>query len=225
MLPLWFSGGIKAFTAITPCKILHCRFPCPSPQHLHMLHMSCGQTPHPSSPRAEPLSEHSLGFLHGRLSQLYCFTVFFLPELCARWRPTNGFKRLCMSELSFQTAGEVNDPSPTPCPDCAAGGGMCSGRTLSSGPADFSIQRCSQKVTLRRRHDGRVFRGGSGQQWTLKNIWGGNFLLWATNVPPEVWLVLSAKTWVYKASDGEPHPQEDIEHLRLFVLTDVFFFF
>lgn len=30
-----------------------------------------------------------------------------------------------MSELSFQTAGEANDPSTTPCPDYVAGGVGC----------------------------------------------------------------------------------------------------
>lgn len=147
MLLLWFSGGIKAFTAITPCKILHCLFPCPSPQHLHMVHMeSCGQIPHPvSSGRAAQRTQP--GVPPRTAVSVVLFPVFSSPSFCARWRPTNGFKRLCMSELSFQTAGEANDPSPLPLPWLCCGGWHVFGEDfLSSGPTDISIQHCYEET-------------------------------------------------------------------------------
>lgn len=104
-----------------------------------------------------------------------------------------------MSELRFQTAGETNGPSPTPHPGCAAAGGMCSGRILSSAPADFDIQMLLRKshietqtrwLSLPRCDDVK----GSGKWRFLKNICGGNFLLCATNVPPEAQIMVPVKT-------------------------------
>lgn len=104
-----------------------------------------------------------------------------------------------MSELRFQTAGETSGPSPTPPP------WLCSsGWDVFREDSQLSSCRLRHPVLLRKSHIETQTRWlslprcddvkGSGQWRFLKNICGGNFLLCATNVPPEAQIMVPVKT-------------------------------